>query len=160
MTAYVEKKGGLGGAIASTAQSIVEKFTANVNRILTAFSQLKLSDVAAAVSGLLTIVPEIIGALFEDVSAAAPSIKDVIVGIQSAQTNVDQQAAQLKEAQEQILASLTLDQRRALVIEQAAKLSPGPAGEATAAIVSRLKNATTNEQQAFLLALKAGLVKG
>lgn len=134
VAAYLKKKGGVGGALSDAAGKVVDKLKAQWGKVAEAFKSGKLQEASAAISTLLSFSPELFGGLLEDTSGDLPAFSETVQAIKDIPGTVDRQEAALKQANTQILNSMGLEERRAVVMDNAAQLQPQQAGTLTAKV--------------------------
>lgn len=152
--AFLQKKGGVGGAIKSAGSTAMDNLSKGWDKIAASFKSLKFSEMSAGLTALLSLIPSIIGGMFEDVNNEIPEINETIKAVKDAEVSVQKQEAALTQAQADFVKALPQDQRRAIVMQQATQLQPRQAGITTARLI---KEAFANAQnkQAFILAFRA-----
>lgn len=151
---FLQKKGGVGGAIKAAGSSAMDNLSKQWDKIAASFKSLKFNEMSAGLTALLSLVPSIIGGMFEDVNNEIPEINETIKAVKEAEVSVEKQEAALTQAQADFVKALPQGQRRAIVMQQATQLQPQQAGITTARLI---KEAFANAQnkQAFILAFRA-----
>lgn len=156
--AFLEKKGGVGGAIKSTAGSAMDKLSGGWDKVMTAVKGFKFSEAASAISAILSLVPAVLGGMFEDTNNEIPEIAETVKAVKDAQVSVDEQQKALKQAQVDFMKAMPVDQRRAVVMEQSTQLQPPQAGITTARLIKQAFKDQQNKQ-AFIDAFRTEFVK-
>jgi hypothetical protein len=156
--AYLKSKGGVGGALKERGNKIIQNFKDGWTRIVEAFKKFKLQDVAGSLSTLFALVPEIIGGLLgDDLAKELPAIDEAAKAVKDSTASVTEQERKLKEGSEAFLKEMGLEQRRAVVMDNATQLKAQQAGTLTAKLVyeNAVKPKTPADQKVFEDAFKA-----
>jgi len=156
--AFLQKKGGVGGAIKDTAGKAMDGLSAGWDKIMTAIKGFKFSEAASAISAILAIVPAVIGGMFEDTNNEIPEIEETVKAVKDSQASIGEQQKALQQAQVDFMKALPQDQRRAVVMEQATQLQPPQAGITTARLIKQAFKDQQNKQ-AFIDAFRTEFVK-
>jgi hypothetical protein len=156
MQAYLKKKGGVGGAVSSVVSDAWKNLQKGWDKVVGAFKQFKLKDVATSLSALLSTLGEaFVGGLLTDSDSTefGNDAKALVDGVKESTKSIDQQEKDLKKAQADIIRALPQNQRQQVVMDQAKQLK-APQAAVTIADMIRDK-LTSKEKDQFIRDFKA-----
>lgn len=119
---YLRKKGGFSGAISSMAGSAMKKLQDSWGKLLNSFKAMNFKDVASVMSTIFSVVPDVIGALGEEISKEIPAVDETIRAIKEAPGNVEKQQQMLEANSKKFYDELVPQRKEAVIIEQAKKM--------------------------------------
>ena len=134
VASYIQKKGGVGGALSAAAGSVTDKFKAQWTKLTDALAKGKLKDVASLIGTLVALLPDLFGGLMEETNESIPAFSETVSAIKDSVKSVDEQDAKLKAAQAQVVAQLSPKARQTVAMDNARALDPEAAGAHVATV--------------------------
>ena len=155
---FLKKRGGVAGTIKTAGGKAMDGLSASWEKVVTALKSLKLAEMSTALSALFALVPAVLGGMFEDTNSEIPEIAETVKAVKDSETSVNQQQKALQQAQKDFLKEMPLEQRRAVVMDQATQLQPQQAGITTARLMKQAFKEQQNKE-AFIAAFRTEFVK-